>query len=128
MMSTRPPEPEPPAAVLQRRDDVWNSLGQDCRQRHDAYGALAKTVLVPEPHHHLNMIGVRHSHHGQGLARPLLEGAMQIAADDPNSSGLTLTTETPTNVRLYQHFGFEVTAHVQVAPKLETWGLFRKNV
>ena len=124
---TLPSEPEPPADVLQKRDDVWNVLGQDCRQRHDAYGALAKTVLVSEPHHHLNMIGIRHAHHGRGLARPLLQAALDIAAADPNSAGLTLTTETPTNVRLYQHFGFEVFGHVDVAPGLETWGLFRGN-
>ena len=124
---TLPAEPEPPAEVLQRRDDVWNSLGLDCRERHDVYGAHAKTVLVSEPHHHLNMIGVRHSHHGRGLARPLLEAAIQLAARDPKSAGLTLTTETAANVRLYQHFGFEVFGHVQVAPELETWGLFKRR-
>ena len=124
---TLPVEPEPPAEVLQRRDEVWNSLGQDCRERHDVYGAHAKTVLVSESHHHLNMIGVRHSHHGRGLARPLLEAAIGIAVRDPKSAGLTLTTETPANVRLYQHFGFDVFGHVQIAPELETWGLFRRN-
>jgi len=123
---TLPFEPQAPADVLQKRDEVWNSLGQDCRERHDIYGAHAKTVLVSEPHHHLNMIGVRHSRHGDGLARPLLEAAIDLA-NDPNSAGLTLTTETPANVRLYQHFGFEVSGHVQIAPELETWGLFRRN-
>jgi ribosomal protein S18 acetylase RimI-like enzyme len=124
---TLPAEPEPSSEVLQKRDAVWNSLGQDCRERHDIYGAHAKTVLVAEPHHHLNMIGVKHSHHGQGLARPLLGAAIEIAAADPKSAGLTLTTETPANVRLYQHFEFEVFGHVQVAPELETWGLFRRS-
>jgi GNAT superfamily N-acetyltransferase len=124
---TLPAEPEPPADVLQRRDDVWNSLGHECRERHDVYGAHAKTVLVSEPHHHLNMIGVRHSHHGRGLARPLLEAAIELAARDANSAGLTLTTETPANVRLYQHFGFEVFGHVDVTAGLETWGLFRRK-
>jgi len=122
---TLPGEPEPPADVLQRRDEVWNSLGQDCRERHDVYGAHAKTVLVSEPHHHLNMIGVRHSHHGRGLARPLLEAAIEVASRDATSAGLTLTTETPANVRLYQHFGFEVFGHGQITTELETWGLFR---
>jgi GNAT superfamily N-acetyltransferase len=124
---TLPAEPEPPADVLQRHDDVWNSLGQDCRERHDIYGAHAKTVLVSEPHNHLNMIGVRHSNHGRGLARPLLEAAVEIGARDATSAGLTLTTETPANVRLYQHFGFEVFGHVLIAPELETWGLFKRH-
>jgi ribosomal protein S18 acetylase RimI-like enzyme len=124
---TLPAEPEPSAEVLQKRDAVWNVLGQDCRDRHDIYGAHAKTVLVSEPHHHLNMIGIRRSHQGQGLARPLLEAAIAIGSADPNSAGLTLTTETPANVRLYQHFGFDVSGHVHVAPELETWGLFRRK-
>ena len=124
---TLPGEPDPPAEVLQRRDDVWRSLGDDCRERHDAYGAAAKTVLITERHHHLNMIGIRHAHHGQGLARPLLESAIAVTAADANSAGLTLTTETPANVRLYQHFGFEVTGEVDVAAGVKTWGLFRRN-
>lgn len=124
---TLPAEPEPSAEVLQRRDEVWNSLGQDCRERHDAYGAAAKTVLFAEPHHHLNMIGIRRANHGLGLARPLLEAAIRLAAADPQSAGLTLTTETSENVRLYQHFGFEVTGEVHVALGVHTWGLFRRN-
>ena len=124
---TLPAEPQPSAEVLQRRDEVWRSLGEDCRDRHDAYGAAAKTVLISEPHHHLNMIGIRHAQHGRGLARPLLEAATNLAATDPNSAGLTLTTETPANVRLYQHFGFEIVGEVDVAPGVKTWGLFRKN-
>ena len=124
---TLPSEPEPPADVLQKRDDVWRSLGEDCRDRHDAYGTAAKTVLISAPHHHLNMIGIRHTHQGRGLARPLLDAAADLAAADPNSAGLTLTTETPANVRLYQHFGFEVIGEVDVAPGVKTWGLFRKN-
>ena len=124
---TLPLEPEPSAEVLQRRDEVWNALGHDCRERHDTYGAAAKTVLYAEPHHHLNMIGIRHAHHGRGLARPLMESAIRLAANDCRSAGLTLTTETPANVRLYQHFGFEVSGEVYVAPGVNTWGLFRRN-
>ena len=124
---TLPAEPDPSPEVLQRRDEVWNALGQECRERHDAYGAAAKTVLVAEPHHHLNMIGIRRANHGRGLARPLLESAIQLAAADPDSAGLTLTTETPENVRLYQHFGFEVTGEAFAAPGLKTWGLFRRS-
>jgi ribosomal protein S18 acetylase RimI-like enzyme len=124
---TLPGEPEPPADVLRKRDAVWRSLGEDCRDRHDAYGAAAKTVLISAPHHHLNMIGVRRTHQSRGLARPLLEAAADLAAADPSSAGLTLTTETPANVRLYEHFGFEVVGEADVTPGVKTWGLFRRN-
>lgn len=122
---TLPVEPDPPADVLQLREQVWRELGQDCRERHDAYGAVAKTLLISEPHHHLNMIGIRHAAHGRGFARPLLEAALDVATADPASAGLTLTTETPANVRLYDHFGFKVVGHGRVSSELETWGLFR---
>ncbi len=122
---TLPAEPDSPADVLQLRDEVWQALGQDCRERHDAYSAVAKTLSVPEPHHHLNMIGVRHADHGRGFARPLLEAAIGLAADDPQSAGLSLTTETVANVRLYEHLGFRVVGHGRVSSELETWGLFK---
>src|SRR5688572_12971659 len=51
---TLPSEPEPSAEVLAERDRVWAELGTDCRDRHDGYGAIAKTVLNLPPHHHLN--------------------------------------------------------------------------
>jgi ribosomal protein S18 acetylase RimI-like enzyme len=122
---TLPAEPEPPADVLQLRDEVWQTLGHDCLERHDAYSAVAKTLSVPEPHHHLNMIGVRHADHGRGFARPLLEAAIDLAAGDPQSAGLSLTTETVANVRLYEHFGFEVVGRGRVANDFDTWGLFK---
>ena len=124
---TLPREPEPSPEVPAERDRVWTALGEDCRLRHDAYGAVAKTVLISEPHHHLNMIGVRRANHGQGLARPLLEAAIQLASADPDSAGLTLTTETAKNVRLYEHFGFHVVGTARVSTEFETWGLFRGN-
>jgi GNAT superfamily N-acetyltransferase len=122
---TLPDEPEPPADVLQLREDVFQALGPECRARHEAYAAVAKTVLVSDRHHHLNMIGIRRTEHGQGFARPLLQAAIDLTAADPSSAGLTLTTETPANVRLYEHFGFKVTGHARVSSECGTWGLFR---
>ena len=124
---TLPSEPEPSSEVLATRDRTWASLGTDCRDRHDAYGAVAKSVLISEPHHHLNMIGVRHASHGGGVARPLLEAAIELAASDPQSAGLTLTTEVPRNVELYNHFGFKVVRSARVTPDFQTWGMFRSN-
>ena len=122
---TLPKEPEPTNELLERRDRVFAVLGEDCRKRHEAYAAVAKTVLITEPHHHLNMIGVRRGHHGRGFARPLLEAACDLAESDSTSAGLTLTTETPANVRLYQNFGFGVVRSARVEDVFETWGLFR---
>jgi hypothetical protein len=40
---------------------------------------------------------------------------------------VTLTTELPGNVQLYQHCGYEIVGRVDVAPGLETWGMYRRN-
>jgi len=124
---TLPSEPQPSPEVLTLRDRVWAALGLDCQQRHDAYGAVTKTLVNLPPHHHLNMIGVRTKYQGQGLARPLLEAALALAAADKNSAGLSLTTELPKNVPFYEHFGFNVTGYARVTPELETWAFFKAN-
>src|SRR6185436_496594 len=86
---TLPCEPEPTPEVITMRDRVWAALGLDSQQRHDAYGAVAKTLLNLPPHHHLNMIGVRAKYQGHGFARPLLQAALELAAADTNSGGLS---------------------------------------
>jgi len=122
---TRPVEPEMPPAVAVLRDEMWGFLGDDARQRYDAYVAAVRPFDAGRPpHHHLNMIGVRRAHQGRGLARPLLEHMRQVSADDPGSAGVSLTTELPANVRLYERFGYEITGHNRVSPELESWGMF----
>ncbi len=110
-----------PAAMA---DKTWRDLGDDVRGRYDAYVNATKTFQIDAPHHYLNMIGVRSLHHGQGLARPLLEAVRRMAAEDPTSCGVLLTTEREQNVGLYEHFGYVVVGHVRVSPSLESWGLF----
>ncbi len=121
---TRPVEPEVPAEVAELRDDLWADLGEDARRRYDAYSSATRAFLDERPHHHLNMIGVRDSHRGRGLSRPILEAMRELAVRDPGSAGVSLTTEVPQNVKLYEHFGYTVTGHIQIAPGFESWGMF----
>jgi hypothetical protein len=72
------------------------------------------------------MIGVRHAEMGRGLARPLLEAVARLSHDDPGSCGVSLTTEVPRNLTLYEHFGYHVVGHARVSPALETWGLYSR--
>lgn len=122
--TTLPNEPEMPPSVQARAAALWSAIGDDARDRYDAYALATKTFAVTDPHHHLNMIGVRRAYQRRGLSRPLLEAVAGLAADDPASVGVTLTTEYPPNVRLYEHFGYRVIGHARVSPGLETWGLF----
>jgi GNAT superfamily N-acetyltransferase len=121
---TLPHEPDPPADLAPWVDAVWAELGAEALQRYQRY-AETWPVIEASPHHHLNMIGIRRSHAGRGLARPLLMAVQQMAAEDPDSSGVSLTTEVVRNVSFYEHFGYRIVGHKAVAPDLESWGFFR---
>ncbi len=125
--TTPPAEGDMPPAVVERAAALWRALGDDARRRYEAYARAAKPLTTDRRHHHLNMIGVRRALMGRGLARPLLAAVHQLAESDPDSAGVTLTTEHPPNLRLYEHFGYRILGHARGAPGLETWGLFREK-
>jgi GNAT superfamily N-acetyltransferase len=112
-------------AFEQRRKDTWAELGRDAEARYVAYGQASREFDHGAHHHHLGMIGVRASHQGSGLSRALLEHLHALADADPDSSGISLTTELPRNIGLYEYFGYEITGHARVSPELETWAFFR---
>ncbi len=118
---------EAPAAFLERREAVWKEIGAAELARYEAFGAATKPFAIDRPHHHLSMIGVRHSHAGRGLGRVLLDAVHELAESDPASHGVSLTTELEKNVSLYTHFGYELVGHSRVGNELQTWGFFRPN-
>jgi GNAT superfamily N-acetyltransferase len=121
-----PGQGDAPEALANRREEVWAELGGEERQRYEAYGAACAPFAITSPHYHLNMIGVRRSHAGRGLARRLLESVHRLSDADAGSSGVSLTTETVQNLPLYEHFGYRRTGHAVVGDGLETWGFFRQ--
>ena len=125
---TVPVEPVAPPDLLAARDRAFEALGQDCRARYDAYANTAKFFGNMGPHHHLNMLGVRQAHHGRGVGRVLLNAVADLAGPDPNSSGVSLTTETADNVKLYEHCGYHVVGEARVGDSFPTWGLFRPRL
>jgi hypothetical protein len=74
------------------------------------------------------MIGARRTHQGQGLARILFDRLHTMSDEAPDSCGVSLSTELPANVPLYQHVGYDVIGHVRVNDVIETWGFFRPDV
>ena len=121
---TLPVEPPPPAGVAEISAAAWRELGEEARLRYDAYAAASNFFGALTPHHHLNMIGVRRKQAGTGLGRRLLESVRRLSEADPQSAGVSLTTENPRNVDLYRHFGYGVVGHAPVGPGLDTWGMF----
>ncbi len=125
---TRPGERPYPPEVSMMRMRLWTELGSDARQRYETFGEIVGQFLPEGPHYHLNMMGVRNAHRGKGLARVLLDYVHDLSRSDPNSAGVTLSTETPENVSLYEHFGYRLLGHAAVAGDLRTWVFFRPDV
>jgi GNAT superfamily N-acetyltransferase len=120
-----PKSPTPLPAFIALREAVWAELGPEARSRYDAYVAAANFFAAMPPHHHLNMIGVRRAQQRSGLAREVLDAVHRLPSEDPESAGVSLTTERFENVAFYERFGYKVVGHARVGPELETWGLFR---
>jgi len=124
---SRPGGPRPPPELYELRTVVWAELGPDAEARYGAFGDACSPFQVDTPHLHLNMIGVRDAARGTGVGRDLLEAVHHLSAADPDSSGVSLTTENPKNVTLYEHFGYEIVGESVVGPQLTTWGFFRPD-
>lgn len=118
--------PSPPA-LADLREELWSRLGSDARARYEHLGEAFSRFEIDRPHCHLNMIGVRRSYAGRGLAGALLRQVHLISQQHPESEGVTLNTETRSNCSLYEHFGYRPLGHVVVAPGLDTWGFFRPD-
>ncbi|NKB88428.1 MAG: GNAT family N-acetyltransferase [Acidobacteria bacterium] len=132
-MTLTPPDgslPEPTdenlAALGALTTTTWEEAGTAARACYDAFVEAANAVDAPLPNWHVNMVGVVGAHQGTGLARALLEDAHARSAADPNSRGVSLTTELPANVAFYRHLGYEVVGE-QTAGELTTWGFFRPD-
>ena len=123
---TRPGSEAAPE-VAGRREALWRELGADARERYEALGRLWQPLGISEPHFHLNMIGSARSLRGEGAARLLLDELHTMSAIHPDSCGVTLTTDEPGNVSLYQHFGYRLTGEVEVPGAFRTWGFFRAD-
>lgn len=124
---TRPEERIVPPANDPAREAVWKVLGSDAKERGETLRAAWDRHLVPDPQYHLNMLGVRRTYAGQGLGRALLDAVHELSRQHAQSVGVSLTTEDPKNVPLYQHFGYEVVGHERVAGVIDTWSFFRPD-
>jgi GNAT superfamily N-acetyltransferase len=124
---TPPGEHPEPHELRTMWDEVWRDLGNDVKDRLERLIAVWKRLEIPGPQYHLNMLGVRRSRAKQGLGRRLLDAVHERSRIDPASAGVSLSTEDPNNVPLYQHCGYEIRGYERVSDELETWVLFRPD-
>jgi GNAT superfamily N-acetyltransferase len=126
-IASYPDRPVHPPELDTLREAVWRELGSAERERYEACGRVWQSLAVDVPHIHLNMIGVRGSAQGRGLGRLLLDRVHRLSGETPGSMGVTLTTEDPANVPLYERAGYEIVGHAPLAPDVETWSFFRPD-
>jgi len=124
---SRPAGPPSPPELAELRERLWARLGAPARARYESFSRACAPFQTDAPHLHLNMIGVRRRAMGRGLARKLLEHVHEMSAADPESRGVTLTTEDAANIPLYERFGYAMVGHAVVTPDLETWGFYRPD-
>lgn len=74
---TLPGKRQPPAEFTRLREAVWRELGETSRLRYEAFGEATQAFDIGRPHYHLNMIGVRRSHLGRGLAASFSQRCMR---------------------------------------------------
>lgn len=108
--------------------DVYNQLGQvigkGAIQRMEAYDSQAGRYEPKIAHYYLGIIGVLPGHQGKGYAKFLIEKIIEVSESDPNSNGISLSTEKKENIPIYEHFGFNVTGEADIE-ELHTWCMFR---
>jgi GNAT superfamily N-acetyltransferase len=122
---TLPGEIPSPPELLKLRDELWTKLGSEEKLCYENYGNAAFSLLPKEPHHHLNMIGVRNAYQGKGLARQLIAAVEELASEHPTSTGVSLNTEVEANVNFYLHLGYELLGEAIVDKDIVTWGFFK---
>jgi len=124
-----PPRAVPAPASLQRLyEELCEALGAAAIARYEAFAAACSPFEPDAPHYHLGMLGVVREQQGLGHARRLLEAVHEMSRVDSDSSGVSLTTETPRNLPFYEHFGYRVLGHGETPDGgLTTWTLFRSD-
>jgi GNAT superfamily N-acetyltransferase len=109
--------PEEP--LKQLRADI----GEEAYNRLATYEEESSKGEPKKPHHFLGMIGVHPDYQGKGYAGALLNAVKDMSAADARSTGVSLSTENPANVVLYEHFGYRVFAEVDI-DELHSWFMF----
>jgi GNAT superfamily N-acetyltransferase len=121
------PDRTAPPELERIREGVWALLGPDARVRYD--DCVRAWALIPDvaPNVHVNMLAVPPRYQGRGLARALMDRVHAMSRDRADSHGVSLTTESESNVALYQHLGYRIVGEATIAPGVRTWGFFRPD-
>lgn len=113
------PWEEREAALLRLKEEI----GEAAFARLELYETMSSKAEPDVPHYFLGMIGVRPEHQGKGYSRILMERVAELSTRDPRSTGVCLSTELPSNVALYERFGYAIISEVDLG-ELHSWCMF----
>jgi GNAT superfamily N-acetyltransferase len=106
----------------------WTGLGclalpRRVRGRLRWYSRMAFRLLPYQPRCMITQLAVTPSAQGHGYARALLDAVLERSRTDPLSTGVAITTYSESNVRRYEHLGFQVTGQAR-SESTSVWALF----
>ncbi len=111
------PLPDQPLQQLKK------TIGEEAYERLVAYENQSSIGEPKVPHHFLGMIGVDPHHQKKGYAGALMSFVKEMAGKNPESNGVCLSTEIPSNVPFYEGFGYHVISEADVG-ELHSWCMF----
>jgi GNAT superfamily N-acetyltransferase len=119
-----PPHEVPaPRELVECQARAEERLGREAMARFKRYERACEETDPGHAAHYLGMIGVRPDMQGRGLGRQLIDAVKARARSDRSSTGITLNTESASNLPFYEKMGFVKGSEADVGP-LHTWSFY----
>ena len=119
-----PPQEVPaPRELVECQAQAEQRLGREAMARFERYERACEATDPGHVAHYLGMIGVRPDMQGRGVGRQLIDAVKARARSDPSSTGVTLNTESASNLPFYEKMGFIKGSEADVGP-LHTWSFY----
>jgi ribosomal protein S18 acetylase RimI-like enzyme len=119
-----PPKEIPvPPELAECHAQIERRLGREAMTRFDRYNEAREATDPGHVAHYLGMIGIRPDAQGRGIGRQLIDAVKDRARSHPESTGITLNTESESNLPFYEKLGFLKGAEADVGP-LHTWSFY----
>jgi GNAT superfamily N-acetyltransferase len=119
-----PPHEVPaPRELVECQARAEERLGREAMARFKRYERACEETGPGHAAHYLGMIGVRPDMQGRGLGRQLIDAVKARARSDRSSTGITLNTESASNLPFYEKMGFVKGSEADVGP-LHTWSFY----
>jgi GNAT superfamily N-acetyltransferase len=102
------------------------TTGLNCTSRYIDYHQKVNEIAPFESFNQLPLLGIDSSFQGKGLGRLLLKSIIQIAFENPSSSGILLDTGEEAYLPFYEGLGFNILGKIDEG-EFDEYVLFREN-